>query len=87
LTGVFAAQSPGHHDNVLLLEPVVECGRSVETARRSELVDCCGYGYSRSHSRWFWGMRLHLLCAPDGTPRAGSRCRCSHAPCAAPKRS
>jgi hypothetical protein len=24
----------------------------------------------RSHSRWFWGMRLHLLAAPDGTPRA-----------------
>ena len=29
-----------------------------------------GYGYSRSHSRYFWGMRLHLACAPDGTPRA-----------------
>jgi len=27
-------------------------------------------GYCRSHSRWFWGMRLHLACAPDGTPRA-----------------
>jgi transposase len=22
------------------------------------------------NSRWFWGMRLHLLAAPDGTPRA-----------------
>ena len=39
-------------------------------ARRSQLADACGYGYCRSHSRWFWGMRLHLCCAPDGTPRA-----------------
>ena len=41
-----------------------------ETARRSDLAEICGYGYSRSHSRWFWGCRLHLVCAPDGTPRA-----------------
>src|SRR5256714_540189 len=71
LVGVFAADSPGHSDPVVLLDSTpVECGRSVETARRSELADACGYGYCRSHSRWFWGMRLHLCCAPDGTPRA-----------------
>jgi transposase len=71
LCGVFAADSPGYHDDVVLLDSTpVECGRSVETARRSELADACGYGYCRSHSRWFWGMRLHLCCAPDGTPRA-----------------
>jgi hypothetical protein len=73
LIGVFAAQSPGFRDNVVLLDSTpVECGRSVETARRSQLADACGYGYSRSHSRWFWGMRLHLACAPDGTPRAAA---------------
>jgi len=71
LTGVFAADSPGPGDQIVLLDSTpVECGRSVETARRSELADACGYGYCRSHSRWFWGMRLHLCCAPDGTPRA-----------------
>jgi hypothetical protein len=71
LMGVFAADSPGHRDPIVLLDSTpVECGRSLETARRSELADACGYGYSRSHSRWFWGMRLHLCCAPDGTPRA-----------------
>ena len=71
LTGVFASDSPGHTDQVVLLDSTpVECGRSVETTRRSQLADACGYGYSRSHSRWFWGMRLHLLAAPDGTPRA-----------------
>ena len=37
-----------------------------------QLADVCGYGYCRSHSRWFWGMRLHLVCAPDGTPRAAA---------------
>ncbi len=71
LLGVFAADSPGHDDSVVLLDSTpVECGRSLETVRRSELADACGYGYCRSHSRWFWGMRLHLCCAPDGTPRA-----------------
>lgn len=71
LIGIFAADSPGHSDPVVLLDSTpVECGRSLETVRRSQLADACGYGYCRSHSRWFWGMRLHLCCAPDGTPRA-----------------
>ena len=73
LIGVFASQSPGASDDLLLLDSTpVECGRSVETSRRSELAPICGYGYSRSHSRWFWGARLHLACAPDGTPRAAA---------------
>ena len=71
LFGIFCSKSPGAEDDLLLLDSTpVECGRSVETARRSALADISGYGYSRSHSRWFWGCRLHLLCAPDGTPRA-----------------
>jgi hypothetical protein len=73
LVGVFAAQSPGSRDDLLLLDSTpVECGRSLETTRRSQLADVCGYSYSKSHSRWFWGMRLHLACAPDGTPRAAA---------------
>jgi Transposase DDE domain len=73
LIGVFAAQSPGSRDHLLLLDSTpVECGRSLETTRRSQLADVCGYSYSRSHSRWFWGMRLHLACALDGTPRAAA---------------
>ncbi|MBA3301017.1 MAG: IS982 family transposase [Thermoleophilaceae bacterium] len=71
LMAMFAADSPGASDPIVLLDSTpVECGRSLETARRSELADACGYGYCRSHSRYFWGMRLHLACAPDGTPRA-----------------
>ena len=73
LVAVFAARSPGYEDSLLLLDSTpVECGRSVETTRRSELADGCGYGYCTSHSRWFWGMRLHLACAADGTPRAAT---------------
>lgn len=73
MTGVFAADSPGSGDELVLLDSTpVECGRSLDTARRLQLAEVCGYGYSRSHSRWFWGMRLHLLCAPDGTPRAAA---------------
>ena len=73
LIGVFASQSPGSRDDLLLLDSTpVECGRSLETTRRSQLAEVAGYGYCRSHSRWFWGMRLHLLCAPDGTPRAAT---------------
>jgi hypothetical protein len=73
LIGVFASQSPGSSDDLVLLDSTpVECGRSLETTRRSQLAEVCGYGYSRSHSRWFWGMRLHLACAPDGTPRAAA---------------
>jgi hypothetical protein len=69
LTGVFAQDCPGHRDHWLRLDSTpVECGRSVETARRSQLADACGYGYSRSHSRWFWGMRLHL-----SSPRSMAR--------------
>ena len=67
----FASQSPGYCDDVLLIDSTpVECGRSRETAKRSALGDAAGYGYCAAHSRYFWGLRLHLLAAPDGTPRA-----------------
>ena len=46
----------------------VECGRSKETARRPGLAGCAEYGYCASHSRYFWGLRLHLLCTLHGLP-------------------
>jgi hypothetical protein len=71
LIGVFAAGSPGFHDDLLLIDSTpLECARSVETTRRSALGDAADYGYCASHSRFFWGFRLHGLFAPDGTPRA-----------------
>jgi hypothetical protein len=71
LMGVFASQSPGFEDDLLLVDSTpVECARSRETVKRSRLADAADYGYCASHSRFFWGFRLHALCSPDGTPRA-----------------
>jgi len=71
LTGVFASESPGYSDDLVLVDSTpVECARSVETTRRSQLADAADYGYCVSHSRFFWGFRLHGLFALDGTPRA-----------------
>jgi hypothetical protein len=71
LIGVFARDSPGFHDDLLLVDSTpVECARSIETTRRSQLADAADYGYSAAHSRYFWGFRLHGLFALDGTPRA-----------------
>jgi hypothetical protein len=71
LMGVFASDSPGFYDDLVLVDSTpVECARSVETTRRSQLADAADYGYCASHSRYFWGFRLHGLFALDGTPRA-----------------
>jgi hypothetical protein len=48
----------------------VECGRSRETAKRSDLAGWAEYGYCASHSRYFWGLRLHLVATLHGLPVA-----------------
>src|SRR4051794_27484949 len=48
----------------------VPCGTSRETALRSELAGWAGYGYCASHSRLFWGLRLHLVTTVHGLPVA-----------------
>ena len=66
-----AVSSPSYCDNLRLLDSTpVPCGQSRETARRSELAGLAAYGWCKSHSRYFWGFRLYLLCAPDGMPIA-----------------
>jgi len=71
LMEIFASQSPGFHDDLLLIDSTpVECARSRETVKRSALADAADYGWCASHSRYFWGFRLHAIFAPDGTPRA-----------------
>ncbi len=75
LMGVFAERSPGFEDPLLLIDSTpVECARSRETVKRSALGDGADYGYCASHSRYFWGFRLHAIFAPDGTPRALMLC-------------
>ncbi|MFI6457469.1 IS982 family transposase [Streptosporangium amethystogenes] len=46
----------------------VPCGMSRPTVQRSELAGWAGYGYCASHSRFFWGLRLYLVCTPIGMP-------------------
>jgi hypothetical protein len=55
-------------DTWLIDSTPVECGRSRPTVQRSNLAGVAGYGYCASHSRWFWGLRLHLVCTPTGLP-------------------
>jgi hypothetical protein len=82
LMGVFASQSPGFHDDLLLIDSTpIECARSRETVKRAgasslagAIADAADYGYCASHSRLFWGVRLHAIFAPDGTPRALEIC-------------
>ena len=64
-----ARNSPSFSDRLRLLDSTpVPCGASRETVKRSELAGWASYGYCASHSRHFWGLRLYLLCAPDGMP-------------------
>jgi hypothetical protein len=48
----------------------VPCGMSRETGLRSDLAGWAGYGYCASHSRLFWGLRLHLVTTVHGLPVA-----------------
>ena len=48
----------------------VPCGMSRETVQRSDLAGWAGYGYCASHSRLFWGLRLHLVTTVHGLPVA-----------------
>ena len=48
----------------------VECGRSRDTVKRSDLAGWAQYGYCASHTRYFWGLRLHLVCTLAGLPVA-----------------
>ena len=61
---------PGFHDRLCLVDTTpLPCGQSVQTVNRSELAPWCGFGYSAAHSRYYWGMRLVLVCGPDGSIR------------------
>jgi hypothetical protein len=48
----------------------VQCGTSRTTVQNSDLAGWAGYGYCASHSRRFWGLRLHLVTTVHGLPVA-----------------
>jgi hypothetical protein len=63
-----AAQTPGSAELLRLLDGTpVGCGQSPITARRSDLFAYAGYGYDPSHSRYYWGVKLMLICTAEGT--------------------
>jgi Transposase DDE domain len=63
-----AATSIATDDVVVVDSTPVECARSRDTVKRSALAGWAEYGYCASHSRWFWGLRLHLVCTLHGLP-------------------
>jgi hypothetical protein len=69
LIGVLARDTSLWTDDVWVVDSTpVKCARSRETVKRSELAGWAEYGYCASHSRYFWGLRLHLVCTLHGLP-------------------
>ena len=69
LIRVLATDTDFWHDTVWIADSTpVPCGMSRPTVKRSELAGWASYGYCASHSRFFWGLRLYLVCAPSGMP-------------------
>jgi len=63
-----AGHTPAAAELLRLMDATpVPCGQSAVTARRSDLFGWAGYGYCPSHSRWYWGSRLMLICTCEGT--------------------
>jgi Transposase DDE domain len=63
-----AAETLGAGDDLRLLDTTpLPCGQSIQTTRTSQLAPWAGFGYCPAHSRRYWGFKLVLLCAPDGT--------------------
>ena len=71
IINAIARDCPSWHDDLWLVDSTpVECGRSRETAKRSDMAGLASYGYCASHSRFFWGLRLHVIATPSGLPVA-----------------
>lgn len=66
---LIARQCPSWFDDLWMTDATpLPCGSSRETVRRSDLAGDAGYGYCASHSRFYWGFKLYLVCAGDGMP-------------------
>nr|WP_269047189.1 IS982 family transposase [Paenarthrobacter sp. Z7-10] len=69
LIGMLGQRSGICSDDVWIVDSTpVECARSRETVKRSDLAGWAEDGYCASHSRYFWGLRLHLVCTLHGLP-------------------
>lgn len=64
-----ARYCPSWFDDLWITDATpVPCGMSRETVKRSDLAGHANYGYCASHSRWYWGLKLYLVCTGDGMP-------------------
>src|SRR3954466_3329141 len=64
-----ARDTPSWADHLRLLDSTpLPCAASRQTVKRSDLAGHAGYGYCASHSRYFWGFRLYLICTGEGMP-------------------
>jgi hypothetical protein len=64
-----ARDTPSWWDELRLLDSTpLPCAASRETVKRSDLAGHAGYGYCASHSRFYWGLKLYLVCTGDGMP-------------------
>jgi hypothetical protein len=71
IIAALAQNCPSWNDDLWLVDSTpVECGRSRETVKRSDMAGYATYGWCASHSRFFWGLRLHLITTPSGLPVA-----------------
>ena len=71
ISHALAVACPSWCDQWRLLDATpVPCGTSRQTVKRSDLAGWAGYGYDASHHRFYWGLKLYLLAAPDGMPAA-----------------
>jgi hypothetical protein len=69
ITRVLAKDTDFWHDTVWITDSTpVPCGMSRPTVKRSDMTGFANYGYCASHSRFFWGLRLYLVCTPAGMP-------------------
>lgn len=67
---VLAVCCPSWFDDLWITDATpVPCGTSRETAKRSDLAGHAGYGYCASYSRFYWGLKLYLVCSGDGMPQ------------------
>src|SRR5664280_2399871 len=64
-----ARVSPSWCDRLRLIDATpLPCGTSRETVNRSDIGGTGGYGFCAAHTRYYWGLKLYLVTAPDGMP-------------------
>ena len=69
LIGVLARDTSLWTDDVWVVDSTpVECGRVPGDRAPLGPGRMAEYGYCACHSRYFWGLRLHLLCTLHGLP-------------------